>query len=481
MMNWKVIKRASALSAAFLFAVVWFFGASRAVAQDAPPEPKPAGRDYQPFGDDQESPADQAAPLRPDNTALTGVLVPGVGTPELRHSYWLPGIQYGNFMRSSSVFQPTVSNWNSTNYITGNLSLVEAWSHSQLALNYSGGATFSTDKLQGNGYYHQLELVQSFDWRRWQLFFIDQFSYLPETQFGFGAASSLATPGVGGTLTPSLPGLQSNYQPNQSIFATVGPRYSNSITTQAVYQLSPRGSFSFSGSYGFLRFVDPGNVDSSDAIFGTGYNYALSKKDTIGLLYRFSVYRYSNNPQAINDHVVQAAYGRKITGRVALQLLAGPEITTFRVPLLDGATNNITFTGGANITYALSRTAFSASYSYGVTGGSGVLIGSNTHQFQGTLNRQLSRVWHGNIFGGYARNTTLGGANVFRVAPSFDSWFAGGSLDRPLGRTANITAGYEAFLQNVSGLGCSAETCVNYVQHQISVSFQWHTRPFVLR
>jgi len=374
MMNWKL---SSALRH-FLrrsCRVVWFFGASRAVAQDAPPNLNrrpglPALRRR------PESPADQAAPLRPDNTALTGVLVRAWGRRSCGTAIGCRAFSMATLCVPARFFSLR-EQLEFDELYHRNLSLVEAWSHSQLALNYSGGATFSTDKLQGNGYYHQLELVQSFDWRRWQLFFIDQFSYLPETQFGFGAASSLATPGVGGTLTPSLPGLQSNYQPNQSIFATVGPRYSNSITRKRLSAKPSRVFFLFR-VLRFLRFVDPGNVDSSDAIFGTGYNYALSKKDTIGLLYRFSVYRYSNN---LNDQRPRcaAAYGRKITGRVALQLLAGPEITTFRVPLWTEPPTN-TFTEAPISRNALSPDGFPASYSYGVTGGSGVLIGSNTHQ-----------------------------------------------------------------------------------------------------
>jgi hypothetical protein len=165
----------------------------------------------------------------------------------------MPGFQYGNFVRSGALNQLTSSGWNTTSYVAGNLSLLEAWNRSQLSVNYSGGGSFSTDKSQGNDYYHQLGLIQAFNWKRWQLSFIDQFSYLPQTQFGFGAGTNLVTPGVGGPLGPSLPGLQTNYQPNQSVFTSLGPRYSNSITTQVIYAVSPRGSVTLSGSYGILR------------------------------------------------------------------------------------------------------------------------------------------------------------------------------------------------------------------------------------
>ena len=149
-------------------------------------------------------------------------------------------------------------------------------------VNYSGGGTFSNDKTQGDGYFHQLKLAQVFSWRRWPWAFIDDFGYLPQSQFGFGAGSGLAVPGIGGSLGPSSPVLQPNHQPSQPILTAVGSRYSNSITTQIVYHVSPRGSITLAGSYGILRFVEAGNIDSNDSIFSVGYNYALSKKDTIG-------------------------------------------------------------------------------------------------------------------------------------------------------------------------------------------------------
>jgi hypothetical protein len=483
------MKRIPVLSAAFLLAVVLLFEVQAGtMAQEAPPQdvpaspvapPKPAGRGYQPFGDDQEAVPDPGA-LNPDTTPLTGALVPGVGSPEMRHSYWVPGIQYGNFVRSSGVTQPVGSDWNTTSFVAGNLSLLENWSDSRLILNYSGGGTFSTDKTQGNDYFHQLDVVQQFNWRGWQLVFVDDFGYLPEAQFGFGAASSLAAPGIGGLLGISSPGLQTNYQPSQSIFAAVGSRYSNSITTQVAYLVSPRGSITLAGSYGILRFVQSGNINSNDSIFSAGYNYALSKNDTIGVQYRFSAYRYLGDPQAIQDHTAQFAYGRKLTGRLALQLFAGPELTAFRVHG-PGLTDRTSVSGGANLNYALSRANLSASYNHGVSGGSGVFAGSTADQLQGGINRQLSRVWAGNISFGYARNSALQISNVASASPTFNSWFAGGGLQRPLGRTANMTVGYTAYLQDATGASCSTGTCSSYLQHQVSVSFQWHARPMVLR
>ncbi len=221
-----------------------------------------------------------------------------------------------------------------------------------------------------------------------------------------------------------------------------------------------------SGSYGILRFVEAGNIDTDDTILSTGYNYALSRKDTIGMLYRFSGYRYVGNPQAINDHVAQLAYGRKITGRMALQLFAGPEVATFRVPF-SGATHKISGSGGANLTYAFRRSNLSLSYNHGVGGGSGQFTGSTSDQAQSTINHQLSRFWQSNLNFGFARTTSLGLSSASPASQTFDSWFAGGGLNRPLGRTANFTFGYTAFIQKFVPRGNVTPAICNTRYHSV--------------
>src|SRR5881394_3610489 len=342
-----------------LASVALFLSASWLSAQEDNSKPRPAAREYPPVIQglgEPDSNGDQGSTtnLNPDTRPLTGVQSPTLGTPGIRHSYWLPGFQYANTVRSSALNQATSLDWNTTSLVTGNLSVLETWSRAQLAVNYSGGASISSDSAQGNSQFQQLGLIEMFDWGRWQLHFLDQFSYLPETQFGFGAGTGLSTPGVAGPLAPPLPGLQSSYIPNQSIFTTFGPRYSNAFATQVAYTVSRRGSITAAGTYGILRFIEAGNIESNNANFNVGYNYVLTSADTLGVQYRFSAYRYIGNPQAIDDQVVQFMYGRKVTGRLALQLYGGPDVTTFRVPV-NNSTSRVSGSGGANLTYALNR------------------------------------------------------------------------------------------------------------------------------
>jgi hypothetical protein len=462
----------------------FFLGASSISAQEDDSKPKPAARVYPPVIEGDQNPSgdqDSAPTLQSDTRPLTGVQNPTLGSPEVRHSYWAPGMQYSNIVRSTALNQTTASGWNSTSYLTGNLSLLEAWSHAQLSLNYSGGGFSSTDSSQDRGYFHQFALSQNFDWRRWQLALLDQFSYLPETAFGFGGGTGISLPGVGGSLSPPLPGLLGNFQPDQTILTSFGTRYSNSFTTQVVYELSPRGSINVAGSYGILRFLKAGNIESNDYISNVGYNYALGKKDSLGLLYRFSAFQFIGNPQAFDDHVVQLSYGRKVTGRLALQISGGPEITTFHVPI-GNATNHIGGSANATLNYAIAQNSLRLTYIHGVSNGSGVQFGSSTDQIQAGVGRRLSREWHGNFIFGYSRNGSLGNPTAGQSSQAFNSYYIGGGVSRPIGRDANFSLAYAAQFQTSNQTICAAGTCnTNYTQHQITLGFSWHTRPFVLR
>ena len=458
------------------------FGIITARAQDEPQEPsdtkpKPAARSLPPIdaGNTQD---ENPNAMQPDTTPLTGVQNATLGSPEMRHSYWVPGVQYAGTIQSGG-YTGNSSNWLMNNYLIGNLSLLKAWSRSQLFLNYSGGGFFSTDSAQGNGAYQQLALAQSFQWNRWNVQLLDQFSYLPQSAFGFGAGTNLGIPGVGGPVAPVIPGMGNNYVPNQSIFAAVGPRYSNAATIQVTYATSPRGSITASGTYGILRFVDPGNVDSSTPIGTIGYNYVLSHESSIGGFYSFSAFHYPGQPQAFGSQVISAAYSRKITGRLALQVYGGPQITTFRVPI-DGQSEKVGVNVSANFTYGFEKGGLTANYNHGLTGGSGVFTGSTVDQVSFAATRILSRVWTANFNVGYAHNKPVVTSTQANF-PTYNSWFAGAGVGRPFGRNTNLTIAYLAYINTTALSGCSNASCnASQTLNYISFNLQWHTRPLVL-
>jgi hypothetical protein len=360
------------------------------------------------------------------------------------------------------------------------VSLLENWGRSQLFLNYSGGGSFSTDSTIGNGWFQQLSLTQAFKWQRWHLTFLDEFYYLPQSQFGFGAGTGLSNPGIGGSLGGGSTGLGGQFA-GQSIYTAIGPRYSNTFGTQLDYILTPRTSLTFGGIVSFLRFTEPGNVESDSYLGNVGYNYQITRADTIGIVYRYSSFHYLEFPQAIGVQSVQAAYGRKITGRLALQLTGGPEFTHLRIPEgTDNKTQHTAGTASGTLTYAFQKGSVSASYIHGTTPGSGVFVGATTDRVTGSVSRKLSRVWSGNANLGFSRNRSLE-STASASNLDYKTVYAGASLARPIGRNADFSLGYTAYIETANGTVCAGTNCSsNFTTHQISVGLSWHTRPFVL-
>ena len=470
--------------AAFLMVPVVFPAslALRAQEPQSPPDSQPAPTPTPPKPAGFAVPALENAQtdtgLQPDSAPLTGIQNPTLGTPELRHSYWVPGLQFSSNISSNGYGASTSKDWVANNYFIGNLSLLEAWSRSTLAVNYSGGGFVSTDSTQGGGAYHQLALVETIQLGRSQFQILDQFSYTPQSSFGFGGGTNLGIPGVGGSLGGTIPGLGGNYIPNQSVYG-VGPFYSNTGALQLTYSVSPRGSITLSGSYGLQSFTQSGNHDSNSTAASVGYNYLLTRSDTIGVTYQFNSNQFPGLPQAYGSHTVSVAYGRKITGLVALRLFIGPQFTNYRVPI-GGSSQNHGYSASANLTYGFRRGSLSVIYLHGLSGGSGVLIGSILDSVSASVSHSLGRVWTGTLNFGYSRNSPVGGTTA-TSQPGYTDWFTGANVSRPIGRDFNFALAYTATISNYGGTSCTGPGCNNSNTFStVTVNFQWHPRPFVL-
>jgi hypothetical protein len=462
----------------WVFAFALSIGAVTSSAQDEPPwpddPPKPAGYAFpvltQPEGE-----------LQPDFSPLTGMPNVRLGFPEVRHSYWVPGLQFCSNAFSNpytSYNQTGNSHWTNDTYIIGNLSLVKARRLSMLAINYSGGGYISTDSRQGSGYYQQLALAQNIQTKRWLIQLIDQFSANPQSSFGYGGVTNLGVPGVGGSLGTIIPGLGGNYVPSVGIYG-VGAFHYNLVGLQATYALSHRASVTVAGSYGLLDFQEAGNINSRTTVGSIGYNYALSRNDTIGLVYRFSSYQFPGDPQAYGSQVVSFAYGRKVTRRLGLRLFVGPEITNYRIPV-GSSSQNVGFSTTANMTYAFHQGRFTLGYIHGLYANSGVLVGSNLDEATAYFSRNLTRAWTASVHSGYSRNSPVGGTTVTGY-PVYDSWYVGGGVSRPMGENLNFGLSYTANITSYHGPNCTEPNCNSpTTYHTITASFQWHPRPFLL-
>src|SRR5260370_31444796 len=90
------------------FILTLALGTLNAHAQDEPQEPtqtkpKPAGTSFPTIdpGSAQDDSQNNTNALQPDTTPLTGIQNATLGSPEVRHSYSVPGVQYPGAIQSS--------------------------------------------------------------------------------------------------------------------------------------------------------------------------------------------------------------------------------------------------------------------------------------------------------------------------------------------------------------------------------------------
>src|SRR2546422_583293 len=265
--------------------------------------------------------------------------------------------------------------------IVGSLALQRNSGRSEFTLNYLGGGTMAD--RQGlpnagtslNSIIQELEATQTVNWRRWTLLTSDQFSYTPESSFGsfLGGLSSFGS-GMGAALGEGLPGLRSFLTPNQSILTGPGGRVSNTFLAQGEYHFTARSSITIAGAYGFLRFFDSDLLNSHSAMFTTGYNHQITRADTVAVMYRLNEFRFGGLHRTTDDHVVQLAYGRRITGRLAFWLNAGPELGLFRSPGI-ASQRPLLWNLESELRYQVGRTDLDLFYQHLLTGGARRLCG----------------------------------------------------------------------------------------------------------
>lgn len=437
-------------------------------------------------GIQEDTSADQ---LVPDTRLPAGAQSLTLGAPKLSHVYLQPHVD----AMSSTYTGPT------TTYasISGGLDLREVSGPSNLTLAYLGGGSISSDG-SNNSVVQELGVVEKLTMHRTIVSLIDQASYFPQASFGYNGLGTGAL-SVGGNI-----GLQAGFTTDQSILTTNGQYIANSSLLEVDRYLTRRTSLTFVGDYNLVHYINVSNADNNEATFQAGYNYQLSRKSTISVIYGFDAFRYTNNSQSINSHSVELSYARRIVGRMALRVSGGPSFAISQFPLSVGAaststttssgkTNQLMWNANVDLTYQFRRAELEATYSHGVTGGSGVLAGAVSDTISGQASRQFTRNLNLQWGTGYSRNT---GLTLLQLSPTtvlapivtsatnqtFNYWFTGVNLNRRWGPFITLNAGYQFQYQNSGTVSCLANPCsTSFLNHQFSVGIGWHPRPVIRR
>jgi hypothetical protein len=410
-----------------------------------------------------------------DQRALAGAqdLSPNGSQP--RRSYWQPFFNLTSSLDTNPLgAQNTVSlaPWAS---FYGGADLHLASHLSDLGLSYLGGGVLSKYQNEDAPLQH-LALSERLSWRHAVISLFDQLGYFPL------AVSESYLPTDVGLLSARELSLQPVFLPNQSIAGTVGQQVTNSFLGELEVSPTSRSSLTFLESYSVVRFFNTGLLDLNDSIFQAGWDHQLTRNNKIAVLYRFTAFRFSSLYQPMDGHVVQLSFGRQVTGRLAFQLSAGPEMGLFRTLAGQGSSGNASPTVTAfkqlywtvdnSMTYQLGRTVVKLGYDHGVTDGAGYLGGAVTDQGYGSIDEQLSRTFGGQVTGGYARNrgliTSIGTAQQ-PTNEIYQDWFGGVTVSHLVSRRASIFLSYQLQRQATNfacaGIGCGT----NFTRHVISL------------
>ena len=433
-------------------------------------------------GDEDEAPNPQL--VQPDTRSLTGVEDLSLGTMALEHSYWQPRLALSETVDSNPGSTSAGNgSWGTWTSLLGGVDIHRISGQSELLLSYTGGGMFSTGNSDAtNGVVQELSFKDKYSFRRSTLSVFDQLSYLPESSFGFAGTAGAGLPGVG-----TGGGVGSGFAPGQSILTPEGQNLANASAVELDPRLTSRTSLTFVGGYSLLHYFDNNLLNYGDASFQAGYNYQISRRNTVAVSYNFSAFRYSNVDQSLNLNTIQGSYARRVTGKLAFQISAGPQFASSTFPITSSTSSTATGTASTSqlywtlntaLQYQLRRAAISASYNHGVSGGSGVLAGAETDIATGSINDRVARTFNVGFTAGYSRNKGIAVSSGSSEAQSYSYWFAGVNVAHTIGRSLDIFANYQLQYQNGNTTGCVGSTCsTNITRNQIMFGLNLHKQP----
>lgn len=427
------------------------------------------------------------------NLPISGIDQPSLGPWFPTRSFLLPGVHVSEALDTNVGQTAGTSAINGVTRALGCLMLQKISGRYVTALDYVGGVAFYTGINPNLAQIQQFDAEQKILWHSGAFTVRDRFSYLPEGSFGFGAygesgAYNLGLGGIGytgGTLGQGLGGLF-----GLGAFGSLGqqPRIDNLTVADVTQNLSARSSLTFAGGYEIVHFTDntAGFIDSNQITAQVGYDYKLTRKSQIALIYGFQHFQYPNIPgSSLSTHVVNVMYGHRISGRMDFLVGAGPQVTLINnSPLFGGSSNRVTVSARAALRYRFPRTSMGIYFDRYDSTGSGYFAGAVSDVVRFSVSRPLTRKWSATADIGYAYSSALQPTLAGPLPPTTNSFqyvYAGAAVHRPLGRQFALFVSYQFNDLWFNGASCNAgSACGSAVRNVAAVGLDWHPRPIRL-
>ena len=261
---------------------------------------------------------------------------------------------------------------------------------------------------------------------------------------------------------PNGADLGNQYLSTGTILTPFTSQLSNTPVAEIDYGLTRTTSLTANGSYAMLDFPDSSLLDTTQRNLGGGMNHSYGR-NTVGVSYNNTMFRYANAPESMQTHAVQLSFARRVSAKYSLDAYIGPEIVVSKTGVQ--STTQFFATGHFALRWRAPRTTASLLYSRNITNGSGITTGAKTDLAAATIDRTVERdvILSGSL--GYARNaaTLVGG--------TYDTINAMAGISRHLGRRASLSLDYFYQFQ-------TSNSAFDNLQNQvITCAFTWNFRP----
>jgi hypothetical protein len=491
---------------------------STARAQDSSTQPAPGNGQDSSQEQPSATPPPQSTPPNPaygqngaapiaENPPISALDQPALGPHAAPLSYLQPGATVSEGADSNVSDTLGSGTVRSVTRALGTLTLRRLWSNYEMALDYAGGVSYYNVGSVGLRDLQQLSFVQKINWKRGQFAVRDDFSYLPEGNFGAAYGSltdQQSTLGVGFG--------QSFLGGNN--FGQLGevPRLTNVAAADISESLSPKSALTLAGGYGVVHFygADPELegvpfLGSTQVTAQGGYDRVLNPHDQVALIYGYQAFRFTPGGctfsadtcvgpsplpgTAFHSQVVELAYAHRISGRLDFTIAAGPQIIQLSectalfglcAPDTTTADTRLGVAGRALLRYRFPKTGVEASYTRMTTAGSGFFAGAESDIAHLQVNRPLTRRWTGFADIGYSRNSRIEPVAFGAVdANTYSYGFIGGGVHRMLGRNFHAFASYQFGELSFDDSVCLAGAPCNRIsqRHTATIGLDWRPRP----
>lgn len=382
----------------------------------------------------------QEAPATTGAAGSVGLAVSGTLHYDLRYS------------ETSQIDGPQGSQQQSV--ISGDASYADTSKRYPFSMQYGGGYgwVWAGSPSAGN-VFQSLSLSQGAVWRSWNLSANDSVSYSFQTPTtGFSGVPGTGEP-IGGTGSTKVP--------DQTILTVNTRSLDNSTTASLGHRLNQATTLSFGGSATELYFLDNNGQDTNSLAANASLSRRLNAHNSVSGSYSFSRFNFGGtgasqtNPLQVSysqASSLQLGFNRQWNAKISTSGSIGPQWISSSNSAL--TPSSVSYSANASASEMFKFGNASISYSHGVSGGAGYMLGAESDTVSGNFSRAVGKEMTVGVTGSYMRTSALIAEKMIfdaqgtyywvplNITPSTNARYGGVQATRRLGRYWNAFANY---------------------------------------